>query len=121
MNSPIEPASPISSSSTESLLLDDREPVAAPHDPPAQESSAHPHSTAPKSAAKRRLPLNAGRASGNRDAKTRRREDIPSRKGTWDGKDLGRMKEDFIDLALSDQLKNRIGDPFDEDIIKGAS
>ncbi|KAI0056275.1 hypothetical protein BV25DRAFT_1921102 [Artomyces pyxidatus] len=124
MNSPPEPASPISSASTDSLPLDREELQPAEAQlaaiPSSSQSGTAAESTTTKIAGKRRLPISTGKASNNRDSKSRRREEAGPRKGVWDSKE-GRQKEDLIDVQISDTLKRRIGDPFDEDMIKNAS
>ncbi|TFY79605.1 hypothetical protein EWM64_g4402 [Hericium alpestre] len=114
MNSPIEPASPVSTASSDSLGED--VPQFALNQPTVQ---------ATQSSAKRRL----GPASNTRDPKTRRREEFNSRKGVMHveaGREEGgsgsrRPKEDLLDVHLVESLRRRIGDPFDDDIIKNVS
>ncbi|KAA1469953.1 hypothetical protein DENSPDRAFT_835654 [Dentipellis sp. KUC8613] len=117
MNSPLEPASPSSTASSDSLPDENIPSYSLSMPAPAPSSGPGLF----QASAKRRL----GHASGARDPKSRRREDVIARKGPWvDPREDGiprRQKEEFIDVPLTEALKKKIGDPFDEDIIKNAS
>jgi len=95
-------------------------------------SSAHERSDRPgflanplafaKSVAKRRLPGGSSKTTSNRDSKARRREEGGQRKGgPSDRRDLGKAKDDLLDVALFEHLKKRIGDPPNDDMIKRAA
>ena len=109
MNSPLEPASPASSSSES---LDDDVPMS--HEYAA--SSAHEKSERSgflansfafaKSVAKRRLPGGTTKTTSNRDSKARRREEGSHRKGgPSDRRDPTKGKDDLLDVALFENLK----------------
>ncbi|KAF8262283.1 hypothetical protein EI94DRAFT_1809018 [Lactarius quietus] len=118
MNSPLEPASPASSSS-ESLTDD----VAIPPDyllSSVRAAFGPDHST--KGVAKRRLPGGSTKTTGNRDSKARRREEGSYGKGgPPDRRDPTKGKTDLLDVALFEALRKKIGDPFDDDLIKRAA
>jgi len=110
MNSPLEPASP-ASSSTESLT--DDVPITQEHsgsathekERPGFLSNLNPIAYA-KSVAKRRLPGGSSKTTSNRDSKARRREDGSQRKGgSSDRRDPAKSKDDLLDVALFDHLK----------------
>ncbi|VDC00743.1 unnamed protein product [Peniophora sp. CBMAI 1063] len=104
MDTPIEPGSPASSASSDSIIDDDIPMLSQPERDSRPERSSL--------AAKRRL---AGGAGGrDRDTKARRRED--SGKGA-EGPKEGRPREEYLDVALADYIRKLIKDPFDEDII----
>ncbi|KAI0322026.1 hypothetical protein OF83DRAFT_1167931 [Amylostereum chailletii] len=122
MNSPLEPASPASSISSEGFPIDEDLSMLPPNI--SDNAAFHRHtftSEGPKSFAKRRLPGGAGAGSSNRDTKSRRREDSAGSRKQWgaEGKE-GRRGDELLDTALMESLKKKIGDPFDESIIKGA-
>lgn len=109
MNSPLEPASP-ASSSTESLTDD------VPMTQEYSGSSAHDRSERPgflanslafaKNVAKRRLPGGSSKTTSNRDSKARRREEGSQRKGGLsDRRDPDKGKDDLLDVALFEHLK----------------
>ena len=103
MNSPLEPASPASSSS-ESLTDD----VAREY-PLSSERSGFgaDHSlTSTKGVAKRRLPGGSTKTTGNRDSKARRREEGSYGKGgPPDRRDPTKGKTDLLDVALFEALR----------------
>jgi hypothetical protein len=108
MNSPLEPASPDSSSS-ESLTDD----ISQPQDysaPPASEKSekssflSNPIAFA-KNVAKRRLPGGSTKTTSNRDSKARRREGNHRKGGQLDRRDNAKAKDDLLDVALFEDLK----------------
>jgi hypothetical protein len=117
MNSPLEPASP-ASSSTESLT--DDVPMSqeysgsgsATHEKPERSGGFISNSLAfAKSVAKRRLPGGSSKTTSNRDSKARRREEGGQRKGGGpsDRRDAGKAKDDLLDVALFEQLKKSNG------------
>ena len=90
MDTPIEPGSPVSSVSSDSIMEDDIPMLSQPERDRPERSLA----------AKRRL---AGGASGrDRDTKARRRED--SGKGPETSKD-GRPREEYLDVPLADYIR----------------
>ncbi|KAI0036549.1 hypothetical protein K488DRAFT_81995 [Vararia minispora EC-137] len=110
MNSPLEPASPVSSvSSVDSvILLDD--------DPMLHESQT---SSNPRPLAKRRMPPSSGR-----DAKARRRETGQTVGAPGNAKKEGkerREREEYVDAALAEALRKKIGDPFDDELLARSS
>ncbi len=141
MNSPLETASPASSSS-ESLEDDvpmSHEYAASPtHEKPERSGFlANPFAFA-KSVAKRRLPSGATKTTSNRDSKARRREEGSHRKGgPLDRRDLTKSKDDLLDVTLFEILKKsmavlfdrlpvpmlftEIGDPINDEMIKRAA
>ncbi|KAF8478119.1 hypothetical protein DFH94DRAFT_753801 [Russula ochroleuca] len=126
MNSPLEPASP-ASSSTESL--EDDAPMSHEY-----AASANTHEKAErsgfisntfafaKSVAKRRLPSGTTKTTSNRDSKARRREEGSQRKGgASDRRDPNKGKDDLLDVQLFELLKKKIGDPLNDEMIKRAA
>ncbi|KAH8998604.1 hypothetical protein EDB84DRAFT_1451850 [Lactarius hengduanensis] len=121
MHSPLEPASPASSSSeslTDDIATQEYHLSAATE---RAERSAYGHPSA-KGVAKRRLPGGSTKTTGNRDSKARRREEGSYGKGgPPDRRDPTKGKTDLLDVALFDALRKKIGDPFDDDLIKRAA
>lgn len=105
MNSPLEPASPASSSS-ESLT--DDVAIAQEYHPAVAErpvyGAGHPSA---KGVAKRRLPGGSStKTTGNRDNKARRREEGSYGKGgPPDRRDPTKGKTDLLDVALFEALR----------------
>jgi len=128
MNSPPEPASPVSSASSDSVVLDDDMQIIDDVSPTLAiiaSSATATVSDSTRTQAKRRLPQSAGAASRDRDPKARRREDSGLSSGKGDAKDnfhSGRgQREDWLDLQLAEHLRRTIGDPFDDDMLVSAS
>ena len=146
MNSPLEPASPASSSSesfADDVPIMQEHSGSATHEKerPGFLSNLNPIAYA-KSVAKRRLPGGSSKTTSNRDSKARRREDGSQRKGgSSDRRDPAKSKDDLLDVALFDHLKKstvifaqlaflsphpfflfwtEIGDPLNDDFIKRA-
>jgi hypothetical protein len=117
MNSPLEPASPASSSSES---LDDDVPMtheyaASPTHERSERSGflANPFAYA-KSVAKRRLPGGTTKTTSNRDSKARRREEGSHRKGgPSDRRDPTKGKDDLLDVTLFEILKKSTAVSFD--------
>jgi hypothetical protein len=113
MNSPLEPASPASSSS-ESLEDDvamSHEYATSPTHEKAERSGflANPFAFA-KSVAKRRLPVGTTKTTSHRDSKARRREEGSYRRGgPSDRRDPTKGKDDLLDVALFENLKKSSG------------
>ena len=109
MNSPLEPASPASSSS-DSLEDDPMSHEYATSSPTYEKSErsgflANSFAFA-KSVAKRRLPSGTTKTTSNRDSKARRREEGGHRKGGQsDRRDPTKGKEDLLDITLFENLK----------------
>jgi len=125
MNSPLEPASP-ASSSTESLDDDvhmtQEYSGSTSHEKPERSSFLANSFAFAKSVAKRRLPGGSSKTTSNRDSKARRREEGSQRKGgPSDRRDSNKGKDDLLDVALFEQLKKKIGDPLNDDAIKLAA
>jgi len=141
MNSPLEPASP-ASSSTESLDDDvhmtQEYSGSASHEKPERSGFLANSLAFAKSVAKRRLPGGSSKTTSNRDSKARRREEGGQRKGgPPDRRDHAKGKDDLLDVALFEQLKKstaisfagvphfmsftEIGDPLNDDAIKLAA
>ena len=144
MNSPLEPASPASSSSesfTDDVPMTQEHPGSATHEKERSGFLSNPLAFA-KSVAKRRLPGGSSKTTSNRDSKARRREDGGQRKGgSSDRRDPAKSKDDLLDVALFEHLKKsavifarlaflsphppffltEIGDPLLDDFIKRAS
>ncbi|KAI0251986.1 hypothetical protein BJV78DRAFT_1206142 [Lactifluus subvellereus] len=124
MNSPLEPASPASSSS-ESLTDDvaQSQDYSAPAASEKAERSSFITNTFAfaKSVAKRRLPGGSTKTTGNRDSKARRREGSHRKGGPPDRRDPTKGKDDLLDVALFEALKRKIGDPLNDDLIKRAA
>jgi hypothetical protein len=109
MNSPLEPASPASSSS-ESLT--DDIPQSQDYSAPAASEKAERSSfitntlgALAKSVAKRRLPSGSTKTTSNRDSKARRREGSHRKGGPPDRRDPTKGKDDLLDVALFEALK----------------
>jgi len=144
MNSPLEPASP-ASSSTESLTDDvpmsQEYSGSAVHEKPERPGFLANSLAFAKSVAKRRLPGGSSKTTGNRDSKARRREEGGQRKGgPSDRRDPTKAKDDLLDVALFESLKKstvisldgvplslplsfflaEIGDPLNDDVTKRA-
>ncbi|CAL1712493.1 unnamed protein product [Somion occarium] len=125
MDSPVEPGSPVSDSSSDSPPLEETQDALT--SAVRSTSAADALNAARMSGAKRRYGGGSHGASSNaRDAKSRRREEPGSRKqgGQWEGySNLQAMgkKEELIDVGLVEHLRNRFGDPFDDRALKEAS
>jgi hypothetical protein len=117
MNSPLEPASPASSSS-ESLEDDvamSHEYAALPTHEKGERSGFLANSFAfAKSVAKRRLPVGTTKTTSHRDSKARRREEGSHRKGgPSDRRDPTKGKDDLLDVTLFEILKKSTAVSFD--------
>jgi hypothetical protein len=147
MNSPLEPASPASSSSesfTDDVPITQEHSGSATHEKERSGFLSNPLAFA-KSVAKRRLPGGSSKTTSNRDSKARRREDGGQRKGgSSDRRDTAKSKDDLLDVSLFEHLKKsmvvfarlaflsphpsflsfflltEIGDPLHDDFIKRA-
>ena len=105
MNSPLEPASPASSSS-ESLTDDISMTQEYPATERADRSVFGPGHASTKGVAKRRLPGRSTKTTGNRDSKARRREENSHGKGgPPDRRDPTKGKNDLLDVALFEALR----------------
>lgn len=108
MNSPLEPASPASSSSesfTDDVPMTQEHSGSATHEKERSGFLSNPLAFA-KSVAKRRLPGGSSKTTSNRDSKARRREDGGQRKGgSSDRRDPAKSKDDLLDVALFEHLK----------------
>ena len=110
MNSPLEPASPASSSSDsleDDVTMSQEYTASSPHEKSDRSAGFLANSFAfAKSVAKRRLPGGTTRTTSNRDSKARRREEGSHRKGgTSDRRDPTKGKDDLLDVALFETLK----------------
>jgi hypothetical protein len=117
MNSPLEPASPASSSS-ESLEDDvamSHEYATSPTHDKSERSGFLANSFAfAKSVAKRRLPVGTTKTTSHRDSKARRREEGSHRKGgPSDRRDPTKGKDDLLDVAQFEILKKSTAVSFD--------
>ncbi|KAI0004540.1 hypothetical protein BJV74DRAFT_381255 [Russula compacta] len=125
MNSPLEPASPASSSSgslTDDVPMSHEYSGSAAHDKPERSGFLANSLAFAKSVAKRRLPGGSSKTTSNRDSKARRREEGSQRRGgPSDRRDPTKGKDDLLDVALFEQLKKKIGDPLNDDFIKRAA
>jgi hypothetical protein len=108
MNSPLEPASPASSSS-ESLTDDvsQSQEYSSPATNEKVERSSFISNTFAfaKNVAKRRLPGGSTKTTSNRDSKARRREGSHRKGGQPDRKDNAKGKDDLLDVALFEEMK----------------
>ncbi|KAI0269810.1 hypothetical protein BC834DRAFT_863479 [Gloeopeniophorella convolvens] len=125
MNSPLEPASP-ASSSTESLTDDialTQEFSTSAYDRSERSGPvSHLISSFTRGVGKRRLPGGSTKTTSNRDSKARRREEGSYRKGgPPDRRDNTKGRDEYLDTALFDALKSKLGDPFDDDVIKNSA
>ncbi|KAI0784779.1 hypothetical protein C8Q75DRAFT_735845 [Abortiporus biennis] len=130
MNSPHDPGSPESeSSSSDSPPFDDAPQQSFMTDFIPNISRFPGFDSSASGASKRRAPPSGGAygsGSSARDPKTRRREEgYPGRRGLgggWGEHGGGaRQKEELVDTALVDQLRILFGDPFDETLVKKSS
>jgi hypothetical protein len=108
MNSPLEPASPASSSSeslTDDITLS--QDYSAPAASEKTERSSFISSTFAfaKNVAKRRLPGGSTKTTSNRDSKARRREGNHRKGGQPDRRDNTKAKNDLLDVALFEDVK----------------
>jgi hypothetical protein len=107
MNSPLEPASPASSSSES--LTDDVSQSQDYSSPATNEKAERPSFMSnpfafAKNVAKRRLPVGSTKTTSNRDSKARRKEGSHRKGGQPDRKDT-KGKDDLLDVALFEEMK----------------
>ncbi|TFK52228.1 hypothetical protein OE88DRAFT_1734258 [Heliocybe sulcata] len=109
MDSPMDPGSPESSISS---------PSTPPPDEPVMTANPAMLMTMGSTPSKRRLPSGPGALGREFAAKARRKDQGGARWG--EGKDR-RKDEELADVALMEELKKQIGDPFERSATKAQS
>ncbi|KZT18246.1 hypothetical protein NEOLEDRAFT_1143645 [Neolentinus lepideus HHB14362 ss-1] len=110
MDSPMDPGSPESS-------------ISSPSTPPPDEPSVMTATPAMlmgmgSTPSKRRLPSGPGVFGREMAAKTRRKDQGGAR---WSEGKERRKDEELVDVALMEELKKQLGDPFDESSQRASS